>query len=213
MHILLTDVLTCPRCGPEFGLIVLADRMDERRVVEGRLGCANCREEYPVRHGIADLRVGRAPERPVAAPREDAHEHADLDARAFRTAALLGIGQGTGVAGMIGASPELLERVASLLPNAQVVGGSVVEPSAAAGAGWVLHGSALPFRDRSLRGLALLDGPGEVALADAARTLSPGAHLVLDPASPEDVQAVTALELTVLLDQDGVMVASVPARG
>ena len=46
MHILLTDVVTCPRCGPEFGLILLADRFEERRVMQGRLGCPNCREEY-----------------------------------------------------------------------------------------------------------------------------------------------------------------------
>lgn len=51
MHILLTDILTCPRCGPEFGLILIADRMAERRVIEGALGCSNCRNRYPVHRG------------------------------------------------------------------------------------------------------------------------------------------------------------------
>ena len=54
MYILLTDALTCPRCGPEFGLLVLADRMEERRVIEGRLGCANCRSAFPIRDAAAD---------------------------------------------------------------------------------------------------------------------------------------------------------------
>ncbi|HWK89996.1 MAG TPA: Trm112 family protein, partial [Longimicrobium sp.] len=60
MHILLTDLLTCPRCGPEHGLVLLADRIEERRVVRGRLGCPNCRETYPVAGTVADLRVAGA---------------------------------------------------------------------------------------------------------------------------------------------------------
>lgn len=52
MHILLTDILTCPRCGPEFGLILLADELRDRRVHEGTLGCANCRGRWPVRRGF-----------------------------------------------------------------------------------------------------------------------------------------------------------------
>ena len=58
MHLLLTDRLTCPRCGPSFGLILLADRMNDRRVVDGVLGCPNCRDGFPVRDGFGDLRAG-----------------------------------------------------------------------------------------------------------------------------------------------------------
>ncbi len=56
MHILLTDVLSCPRCGPAHGLILLADRIAERRVLEGILGCPNCRARYAIAGGFADLR-------------------------------------------------------------------------------------------------------------------------------------------------------------
>jgi uncharacterized protein YbaR (Trm112 family) len=69
MHILLTDILTCPRCGPAFGLILLADRAEERRVMEGVLGCSNCREKYPIRDGIVDF---GAPPEPVVQRRADA---------------------------------------------------------------------------------------------------------------------------------------------
>lgn len=205
MHILLTDVLTCPRCGPEMGLIVLADRMHERRVVEGRLGCANCREEYPVHEGVADLRAG-----PITGTREDvASDDGEPEDRAFRIAALLGIGRGTGVALIVGASPRLLDRVAALLPNAQVVGASAQEPSSTAGAGWILHGPGLPFRDRSLRGVAVVDGTA-ASIGDAARILAPGAHLVLDPAPEDGTHLVAAAGLTLILDQDEVTVASAP---
>ena len=57
MHIVLTDVLTCPRCGPSFPLILLANRVENRRVLDGVLGCANCREKYPVQDGLGKLRV------------------------------------------------------------------------------------------------------------------------------------------------------------
>jgi uncharacterized protein YbaR (Trm112 family)/SAM-dependent methyltransferase len=56
VHLLLTDRVTCPRCGPRFGLILLAERVVDRRVLEGHLGCPNCREHYPVRKGYGDLR-------------------------------------------------------------------------------------------------------------------------------------------------------------
>lgn len=76
MHLLLTDRLTCPRCGPTFGLILLADRMVERRVLQGTLGCPNCRDSFTVRDGFADLRApprgdlpeGRAGADPAARP-------------------------------------------------------------------------------------------------------------------------------------------------
>lgn len=57
MQLLLTDRLTCPRCGPTFGLILLADRMSDRRVRDGRLGCPNCRDSFPIVDGFADLRA------------------------------------------------------------------------------------------------------------------------------------------------------------
>src|SRR5690606_8442394 len=53
MHIVLTDLLTCPRCGPAHGLILVADGLAERRVLDGALGCANCREKYEIRDGAA----------------------------------------------------------------------------------------------------------------------------------------------------------------
>ena len=57
MHLLLTDRLTCPRCGPEFGLILLADKLVDRVVHSGVLGCPNCRDAFQVEDGFADLRA------------------------------------------------------------------------------------------------------------------------------------------------------------
>lgn len=57
MDVALSDLLTCPRCGPMYGLVLLPYEVSDRRVRSGVLGCANCRERYPVEGGVADLRV------------------------------------------------------------------------------------------------------------------------------------------------------------
>ncbi len=56
MNVLLTDHLVCPRCGPPFGLVLLARDVRDRRVRRGELGCSNCRDAFPVKNGFADLR-------------------------------------------------------------------------------------------------------------------------------------------------------------
>lgn len=205
MHIVLTDVLACPRCGPEFGLIVQADALHDRRVVSGRLGCANCREEYPIHEGVADLRVGAGPQ-VTQAP-----AGASLEERALRVAALLGVGEGEGVVVVVGGEPELVAEMDRLLPNAQLLGAAARPPAGSVMRlqDWILHGSALPLRSRSARGVALLSG-GDALLDEAARVLAPGARVVLDPASAEVVSELVARGLEVLLQQDGVAVASRP---
>ena len=101
MQLLLTDRLACPRCGPGFGLVLLADRMVDRRVHEGTLGCPNCRDSFTVHAGFADLRApprgalqpglagpdpARTPdgERDTALAKKDMHK-AELIAASTRT--------------------------------------------------------------------------------------------------------------------------------
>ncbi len=67
MNIGLVDHLVCPRCGPPFGLVLLAHDVQDHRVRAGEFGCPNCRDRFPVEGGFADLRppprgVGRGGE-------------------------------------------------------------------------------------------------------------------------------------------------------
>lgn len=199
MHILLTDVLTCPRCGPRFGLVLLADQMVDRRVVSGRLGCPNCREAYAIRDGTVDLRLE---------PASDAEEPAPPRGPEWveRLGALLGVTQGPGSLLLVGAAGQDARDVAALLPFVEVVTAGAIVGSAT-----VLAGERLPFRDRAFRGLALLDGrtPPE-RLAEAARLLGPGARLVVDPAPAGTASEAARHGLRPLLDQEGVVVASAP---
>jgi uncharacterized protein YbaR (Trm112 family) len=206
MHILLTDILTCPRCGPAFGLIVLADRMEDRQVIEGTLGCANCRNGYPVRGGAADLRLGGGAH-PVGEP-------AAVDAeRAFRLAALSGVADRQGAMLVAGAAPGALAEVARLLPNAQVVGLGTAPPERAPGGSWVVADAGLPFRDRSLLAVGVVGPGGPADLVELARVVAPGGRLVLDGAGPVEGDSLAAAGWTPLLEQEGVAVASRTAPG
>ncbi|HEV2146362.1 MAG TPA: Trm112 family protein, partial [Longimicrobiaceae bacterium] len=115
MHILLTDVLRCPRCGPEFGLVLLADGVEDRRVSGGRLGCANCREAYPIRGGETDLRVPGGERLPEAEGARGGEEEA------VRLAALLGLTEAWGSVLLVGAGADLADSLAALVPGVEVV--------------------------------------------------------------------------------------------
>lgn len=216
MHILLTDQLTCPRCGPAFSLILLADRLEERRVLEGELGCSNCRQSYRIERGIADLRF-----RGGGTLRADAAPSADPE-RPFRTAALLGVTTTNSTLLVVQPGGGVAAAMAGFLPNIhliQISGEAPVdgEASAAGGETAVLSsirsGSRLPLRGGSMAGVALLDIASPEIVLEAVRLLAPGARLLVDPAPPEIGGQLHELGLTVHLEQDGVAVAAAPGLG
>lgn len=208
MQILLTDLATCPRCGPEWGLILLADQIEDRRVVAGRLGCANCREEYPIRAGVADLRLTEGSEgRITTLAGEDA---------ALRLAALLGVAHGGGWLLLIGADAALGDAVAGLLPDIHVATVALVGTRAGGARSSTLVADAgVPFRDAVFRGVALIGGAGGGLLAEAARVVSPGGRVVVEQATGNPVRDAETAGLHVLLADGGTVVAerSGVARG
>lgn len=210
MYILLTDALTCPRCGPGFGLLVQADRLEERRVVDGRLGCANCRETYPVRGGVAHLSLGPATEAGVPAdpPADDPEAQVKL-------AALMGLAGARGLVLLEGPGARHAAALATLVPEVEVVavdGATAVPPPMEPGVSWVRAGAALPFRDGTMRGAALTGGAGDDRLREALRVLAPGARLLVDPADAETAARLRALGAQVMLEQESVVVAAAPGR-
>ncbi|HEU4559444.1 MAG TPA: Trm112 family protein [Longimicrobium sp.] len=208
MHILLTDVLTCPRCGPELGLILLADRIDGRRVVEGRLGCANCREQYPIRGGAVDLRVSGAAHPGVGGSDRGGTE--DPQEAAVRLAALLGLADAQGTVLVAGPGAALAGDLAALVPELEVVA-LAPEPGDLDGRAGVtpMAGTTapLPFRAGKLRGVALTDGADEAALSEGLRVLQPGARLVVENAAQGTGEALARLGAQVILEQEGTVVA------
>jgi uncharacterized protein YbaR (Trm112 family) len=210
VFILLTDVLRCPRCGPEFGLVVLADRVEERRVVEGRLGCSNCREQFPVRGGVADLRTGPTEVPPTAEPTPPA----DRQEAAVRIAALLGLAQPGGTVLVAGPGALLAPDLAPLAAGTEFV---ALLPAPVGGAGEgvtrMAVGPRLPFADRSVRAMALSGGADDASLAEALRVVAPGGRVMVEGAGAETAAAFAAAGAEVLLEQDGVVLARVLPPG
>jgi uncharacterized protein YbaR (Trm112 family) len=201
MYIVLTDSLTCPRCGPDFGLILLANRVEERRVIDGSLGCSNCRETYPIASGAADLRViALSTDAPASDPSPEA---------ALRIAALLGLNDARGPVLLAGPGTVNASGVAALVPEVEVV---AFTPEPLAGdeperVSRVAGGPRLPFRGGSMRGVALTGGADAALLAEAARVLAPGARILVDPASPETAALLADAGAETLLEQDGAVLA------
>jgi uncharacterized protein YbaR (Trm112 family) len=212
MFILLTDVLTCPRCGPEFGLILLADRMGERRVVQGRLGCPNCREGYAIRDGVVHA-VPAAETAPPVMMEGTGSSEGDAEAP-VRLAALMGLSGVTGLVLIAGPGGRHGAAVAALVPGVEVVAVDGVAPARGmeAGVSRVVSGPRFPFRDDKMRGAALTGGADDERLREALRVLVPGARLVVDPAPAETGERLRALGAEVLLEEAGVVVARAPGR-
>jgi uncharacterized protein YbaR (Trm112 family) len=201
MHILLTDVLVCPRCGPSFGLILLADRIEERRVLEGRLGCPNCREQYPIAGGTVDLSAG------ASMPSHE-KENADTGEDAVRIAALLGVTQGPSYVLLIGDAAAHAAGVRDALVDVEVIALStraVVEADT--------HGlsrvvaAAVPVATGKMSGVALTGARSAELLEEAARAVRPTGRLLVDPAPPDAATRLAPLGLRVLALEGPVLLA------
>lgn len=210
MDVALSDLLTCPRCGPTYGLILLPDEVVGRRVVAGVLGCANCRERYPVRGGVADLRVGAADGDRVSDPDPDADPDVDPDVdpdAAVRLAALLDLAEGGGTVLLAGPGASRAAALSRLVSEVRVVVVGVGAGGAGGGEVSVLRSDVgLPLRAGSLRGVSLT-GVRSEQVEEGARLLGAGGRLVLDPAPEGARSRVEAAGLRVLLEEGSVLVA------
>ncbi|MDE0082762.1 MAG: hypothetical protein OXT72_08960 [Gammaproteobacteria bacterium] len=203
MHILVTDLLACPRCGPEFGLILRADELLDRRVIEGCLACANCRTQYPVRRGFSDLRF------PASGPGFLEPLDAENAREALRLGALLGEGAGARpvalvgeVAGQAGLLSGWLEGIELLALHADLSEAVEREGISRLGVG----AGRLPLLSGSLGGVAV-KGPAEVSfIRELARVLSPGSRLVcLEPGDGAGAEMEAAGLALGTMSADGVV--------
>ena len=195
MHVTLTDVLSCPKCGPGHGLILLPEEVRDRRVATGFLGCPDCRTRYPVVAGVTDLVVGAALE--GVTPGGD-------ETGATRLAAVLGLEPGRGAVVLAGPAAAQAEALAGLVEGIEVV---ATTDRGLGSASAVRLGEALPFQSGRVRGV-VLSGAAVGLLEEAARVLSRGGRLLLDPAPPDAERGLAASGMRILAEQDGALVAA-----
>lgn len=220
MELTLTDRLTCPRCGPTFGLILLANRLVDRRVHDGVLGCPNCRDSFPIADGFADLRApprgalepGLAgPERAEGAESAEGAEGAGITdgGRASRVIALLGIPSGPGTVALVGAPAALAGALTEAVEDLQVV---AIDPDAH---GWserpavsrLASRPGLPFFGRALRGVVVDGRLGPAILFEAARVTAPMSRVVVSYAGQEARKVLRRAGLEILAEEGETVVA------
>ena len=224
MYLLVTDRMECPRCGTGFGLILVADGVEDRRVHRGILGCSNCRDRYPVEDGFADLRPSPRDPAPegVGAPfgrgafgegmlGEGARGEVDGDAEAaLKIAALLGVREGPGFLLLSGPHVRHASRLAAMIDGIEIL---AVDPALRTvreqpGVTRMQVGVRLPFQVASLRGVVLHGEEGEALFDEGLRVLSPGGRLVYfaPPSSARTRMETARMEL--LLEADTVLVGA-----
>jgi uncharacterized protein YbaR (Trm112 family) len=198
----LTDLLTCPRCGPGFGLVLLVDEVEQRRVQRGWLGCPNCRQDFPVENGVADLRS--EPETPRA-PRP-AFEDEEL---ALKIVALSGLADTRDYLLLDERLAHAAAAVVEMAPELEVIVLRNTPDNSAEqhGISRVLSDARFPLVEYKLRGVAIAPGTDPELVAAAARRVSTGGRLVLFDAADVDLKAVERAGLTVVAAEEGTAVA------
>jgi uncharacterized protein YbaR (Trm112 family) len=172
----LTDHLRCPADHAEQYLVLLPDRIVDRSVVSGRLGCPVCGRTYAVNDGIAELGDSTVGPGPASS----------LDPAALHV--LLGLSGPGGYAVLVGSAAAGWERLARDNPGVSLV--AVNPPDTVADAGQalsVLRAPLIPLKARSVRGVVL--GPEFAAdpkwVREAARVTLPGLRVLGQGRVPE----------------------------
>jgi len=207
MHLSLTDRITCPRCGPDFGLILLAHAVRDQRVLEGDLGCSNCREQYPVRGGFGDLRI--PPRNAIPGPAADVDTVSFEPDEILRVGALLGVTEGPGTLLIRGPAARFAADLANLIGGIEVVGldSNLMGEQESEGVSRMVSYPGIPFYSGTFRGIVLSGEFGDRDLDEAGRVVAPPGRVVVLDASPETGPRVKALGLKILLQEEGVLVA------
>lgn len=188
MFIELVDSLRCPRDHEDAWLVLGADRVHDRHVVSGVLGCPVCRAQYRIDHGVADLRLRPDDPRPAWAPAATG----DAAEQAMRLAAFLNLTDGGGPAVLVGAWTRYGAGIRALADTPLLLvnpaAGAVME----AGMSGVRVDDVLPLAAASVRGVALDDGAGPAFVARAVRAVRPRGR-VLAPIAVPVPEGVTEL--------------------
>ena len=171
MFIELTDHLRCPEDHPEAYLVLIPDRLDQRSVRSGLLGCPVCQREWRIEGGVARFGAPEAVEQPGQAGADPGGEG---------LSALLGLSGPGGYVVLVG---DVAPRAVAL---GEALGGvhlAVLNPGAELGETpglSVLEAPMIPLKARSMRGAVLGSGYADAATwqAEAQRVVLPGRRIV-----------------------------------
>ncbi len=206
----LVDLLVCPRCGPPHGLVLFSRVVSERKLLEGELGCPNCRSRYPVEGGVADLR-------PPFEGKADAPAKGRLpkEARPLLDTlpGILDLPPGDGPARVVvaldGAFLPAAKTLSSQAPGAEAVFlDAAGSPAQGPPVTVMKTRGRLPFRDGSLQGAVFLgSSPQTLEPGEVARALAPGARVAVLAPGETPLFPIDAAALSPVFSQPLILVA------
>jgi uncharacterized protein YbaR (Trm112 family) len=162
MHIELVELLRCPRPHEDTWLVATVDRMDDREIVSGVLGCPICRAEYPIRDRIVYFR-----------PPPDLLAEVEPDpAQAMRIAAALGLTERQRIAVLQGDWGIHALFVRAISPAQLIVLDAPIAIEPGEGVNVIMSGTA-PFARESVHGVAV----DARSSADVVRSLADSLRL------------------------------------
>ena len=162
MFIELIDAIRCPADHPASVLVAAFEKIVDRDVVEGMLGCPVCRSEFQIRDGELRLVTTAMP-----AP---ATRALNPDEDAMRLAASLDLRHETGFAILRGAWCALAERIAEIAPTHLVLLDPPLNTPRGPGRSIIHAGGTVPFAPASAVAATIDDDERAYALAIAVRT-------------------------------------------
>lgn len=175
--------------------------------MEGRLGCPNCREQYPVKDGFGDLRISPRP--PLEVPGPEVGAGPTDPQETLRLAASLGVTDGPGTVLLQGPVSRYAGALAALVGGIEVVamdqGGMGREE--AEGVSRLVATTGIPFFSGSFRGVLVSGEVRERDLDEAARVVTSRGRVVVLDGFQGAGEYLKALGFEVLVDEDGVLVA------
>ena len=194
MNLLLTDHLACPKCRGG-GLILLAERVEGRRVYAGQLGCPSCQARYPVVNGVAQFEEGSGLEDPPAPD-------------GARLAALLGVAEGPAMLLLMGGYHSVAAEMAALLDEVEIVVAtqSASQVKGDARVSFLRIGRRIPLQDRSMRG-AVISGADADMIPEVVRVVGLAARVVLIRATPEAIAVLRKQSVQVVAHHDDTLVS------
>lgn len=161
MFIELIDALRCPADHLPSSLVAAFDRIDDRDVVEGMLGCPVCRSEFAIRGGALWMVANAMP-----AP---ATRALNADEDGLRLAASLDLRGETGFAILRGSWCALADPIARISPTHLVLLDPPFGTLSGLGRSIVHAGGTVPFAPHTALGAAIDDSERAFALASAVK--------------------------------------------
>jgi hypothetical protein len=167
MFIELTEYLRCAGGHGDEYLVLTPDKMVERTVVFGTLGCPICKREFRIENKVAIF--GEAESVPAST----------IDLPAGNVHALLNLSGPGGYVALVGSGATLAPSLSDLFEDVHLIGVNAPASVTPTDAMSLVTGELVPLRSQVARGVVLGAEQKTAQIEDAARVLLKGLRMVV----------------------------------